>query len=200
MSGLIIGLTGKRQVGKSVITKYLKREHGFVSVHPFNGGKAACRALYEHYGASPQEAWEMTDGSLKDTPSSYLPGGVPSRFFMEELGRFMGQDLGLEWTLGKEIELAMARDPNVRIIAESIAYEEPLLRKLGGHIFEVTRSLCDPAAVTAHRTDKGVAGIIPDGSFANDYETEAEMVPELIAFLSEHGIDLDEAALANAMA
>jgi hypothetical protein len=73
MTPPIIGLAGQRGVGKSLITRHLIDSHGFRSIHPFSGGKAACRGYFEYLGATAEEAQRMTDGDLKDRPSAILP-------------------------------------------------------------------------------------------------------------------------------
>lgn len=73
MSGTIIALFGRRQVGKSHIADHLVNNNSFVRLHPFNPGKAGCRRVYEAMGATPEQARRMTDTDLKDVPSGYLP-------------------------------------------------------------------------------------------------------------------------------
>ena len=175
MSDVIIALTGKRQVGKSTISNYLVEHYGFQRLHPFNGGKAACRAYYAHLGADEQTAWRMTDGDLKDKPSPILPiiqnpdhGQVgqhyDSRFFMETFGQFLGVNVGPDWTAGAELKLMRERNSGqpLRIIAESIVYEEAVLRREGAFVIEVRAIGADHQAVKGLMTDAAMASIIPD--------------------------------------
>ncbi|MCW3782553.1 hypothetical protein [Defluviimonas salinarum] len=182
MKNIIIGLSGERQVGKSHIAQHLIDRYGFQRVHPFNGGKAACRGYFTHLGADADTAWRMTDGDLKDVPSQILPiisnpgHGEPGthyapRFYMEKLGQFMGVQLGPEWTIGAEMRLILNANEGkpVRLVAESIVYEADELRKLGGKIIEVRRPKRENAIVGLE-TDRYSATIRPDHVFLNDQD------------------------------
>lgn len=181
MTTIVLGLAGLRQVGKSHFADRLVEKFGFVKIHPFNGGKAACRAYYEHIGISPQDAWEMTDGKLKDTPCEKLPGGVPSRFFMEKFGKFMGVEMGPAWTLGKEIERAKAKGIGDRLLIESIVYEDHVVRAEGGFILRVERPGVEPTP--GLETDAYTATMLVDGVYLNDKPTLEEYYQEIDAYI-----------------
>ena len=91
---IILGLAGLRRAGKSTAADHLVAAHGFVRLHPFDGGKAAARGYYMHIGIDEDTAWRMTDGDLKDTPCELLPGNATSRDFLEPFGKFMGVSMG----------------------------------------------------------------------------------------------------------
>lgn len=133
---LMIGLTGRRNVGKTTIANLLEEEFGFERVHAFDSGKIAAAAWFDAVGG---DGHEMVFGSLKDVPSSHLPGNVAPRFFLEKFGHFMGVTMGVEWTLAMEISLAKARNPNAPIVVESVVYEAPWFRSAGGKIVRVNR-------------------------------------------------------------
>lgn len=135
---MIIGLTGKRGVGKSELAK-LFVERGFTRVHAFGGGKEMAMTYFRRCGASESTAWEMANGTLKDLASEFLPGNQTPRFFMEKLGKFMGTTMGYDWTLGVEIDRVLRENPRANIIVESVVYEAPLLRRLNGLIVRVVR-------------------------------------------------------------
>ena len=78
-SGLLIGLTGLRNVGKSTVADLLVEEFGFVKVHAFDGGKYAAREWFRYVTDDEDVADRMVFGDLKDKPSRYLPGGVAPR-------------------------------------------------------------------------------------------------------------------------
>ena len=176
MTGLIIGLSGRRGVGKSRVADHLVEHHGFSRIHPFQGGKAACVGYLVHVGATPEEAARMVNGDLKDKPCSLLPDNQTPRYFMERFGQFMGVQMGPAWTIGQEIRLALERDPDARLIAESIVYEVDVIRRMGGMIVEITR---DGSRIEGLETDKATALIRPDLRFENNGNSLAHLKGEV---------------------
>ena len=192
--GCIIGLTGRRSVGKSEIARYLQETYGFRRVHPFDGGKAACRAYFEHLGVTPGVAWRMTDGDLKDVPADILPRRVNDhgetsdthydpRYFMEVFGAFMGREMGNDWTIGREIERARRLAPDNGIVIESIVYEVDFLRSIGGSVVMVDRPN-DPG-VSGVKTDAALDNVTIDAVFRNTAETVPGMLSEFDAFFAD---------------
>jgi len=165
MTTPIVGLAGQRGVGKTLIARHLIETHGYRSIHPFSGGKAACRGYFEYLGATPEEAHRMTDGDLKDLPCAILPEAYTPRFFMEHFGKFMGVTMGPEWTIGREILRERLLHPGTGLVAESIVYEADVLRKLGGVIIRVER---EGSGIIGIETDAATARIKPDAVFRND--------------------------------
>jgi hypothetical protein len=182
MTGLIIGLSGRRGVGKSLVANHLVEQHGFLRIHPFQGGKAACVGYFVHVGATPDEASRMVNGDLKDLACPLLPDNQTPRFFMEKFGQFMGVQVGPEWTIGQEVRLALERDPNVRLIAESIVYEVDVIRNMGGVIVEVVR---EGSTITGLETDKATALITPDIRFQNNGNSLTKLCKEVDLLLGE---------------
>lgn len=136
---MIIALIGRRCVGKSTAADHLVERHGFQKVHAFDGGKVATLAYFEHLTNDAGIAHRMVYGDLKDKPSQHLPGNAHPREFMERFGRFMGVEMGPEWTLEQEIRLARQRDPHANLVAESIVYEGASLRRLGAFFVRLER-------------------------------------------------------------
>lgn len=171
---LIIGLTGERECGKSVIGDHLVSERGFVRLHPFGPGKALLRGYYEARGASSQEARAMTDGDLKNAPSPHLPLNPEtgerhsSRWLMERLGRHMAQEMGMDWTIGAEIRHHSAADPEAGLLIESLVYEEDIVRGMGGVIIRMSRHPDLPPL-------KSAVGEVSD-SFVNAIRHDAEVL------------------------
>lgn len=182
MTGLIIGLSGRRGVGKSRVADHLVENHGFSRVHPFQGGKAACVGYFVHVGATPEEATRMVNGDLKDEPCALLPDNQTPRYFMERFGQFMGVQMGPAWTIGQEIRLALEKDPNARLIAESIVYEVDVVREMGGVIVEITR---DASSIEGLETDKATALIRPDLRFENNGNSLSNLKREVDELLDE---------------
>ena len=135
---LIIGITGLRGVGKSEVAQILMRR-GFIGAHPFAGGKAATIGYLRHLGVDFATANEMVHGDLKDTPSPFIPGGQTPRYFMERFGKWLGVDMGVEWTLGAELDRLAREWPKDPVVVESVVYEALALRARGGVIVRVVR-------------------------------------------------------------
>lgn len=182
MTGLIIGLSGRRGVGKSRVADHLVEHHGFSRIHPFEGGKAACVGYFRHIGISEEDAVRMVNGDLKDKPCGVLPDNQTPRYFMERFGQFMGVQMGPAWTIGQEIRLALERDPDARLIAESIVYEVDVIREMGGVIVEITR---DGSGIEGLETDKATALIRPDLRFENNGNSLSHLMVEVDDLLGQ---------------
>lgn len=164
----IIGLTGKRGVGKTEVAKALQ-ERGYVDAHPIEGGKRMAVTFYQYLGADEETATRMVHGDLKDAPSPILPGGVASRYFLEHLGFFL-QRLGHDWTIGAEIA-RQKRMGATKIVVSSVVYEEATVRSQGAKIVKVVRPRHKSPA--GEKTDKAVDAIIPDITITNDGDVDA---------------------------
>jgi hypothetical protein len=165
---MIIGLTGKRNVGKSTVADLLVANHGFVKAHTFESGKHVSRAYFEYCGATADESVRMTDGDLKDKPSPYLPHMATPRYFMEKLGRFMGVGLGVEYTFGATLKNLMRKYPDGQnFVFESVVYESDFARKSGAIIVMVQRDLDPSQTIDGIETDKALEGVLSDFYFSN---------------------------------
>lgn len=136
---LLIGLTGLRNVGKSTVASLLEKEFGFRKVHAFWSGKEAVKEWFIAVGFDADDAWEMVYGDLKDVPCDRLPDGVAPRFFLEKFGHFMGQAMGVAWTLGIEIANMRRLAPGRPIVVESLVYEAPWFKAQGGVVWRLER-------------------------------------------------------------
>lgn len=181
----IIGLAGFRRSGKSEIAKHMIEKHGFRSVHPFGMWKKALITLYTEIGISHDQAVAMVDGHLKDTSCPDLPNGASSRFLMEELGNFTGTKLGPEWTIGLAIKGILDKEPNAKLIVESIVYEADVIDDLGGHIIMVDRPGQEGQG---HKTDAATRLIQPHSTFLNDGGDLELMKLEFDTHLESHGL------------
>jgi hypothetical protein len=153
----LIGLTGKRNVGKSTVAAFLESRYGFARRHAFEAGKQAAKTWFDSmdlYG------WRMVYGDLKDVPCADLPGGNPPRYFLERFGEFMGVQMGVDWTLAMEIAAARRRWPKAPIVVESVVYEAAWFKAAGGRIWRLERPGHEgPAGI---ESDAAQAGILPD--------------------------------------
>lgn len=159
----IIGLTGKRGVGKTEVANALLAD-GYVDAHPIEGGKQMAVTFYEYLGIERTRAQRMVYADLKDEPCADLPGGVSSRYFLEHLGHFL-MKLGHDWTIGAELK-RQKRLGATKIVVSSVAYEENTVRAAGGTIVKVVRPRHKSPA--GEKTDKAVDAIVPDMTLTND--------------------------------
>jgi len=137
--GVMLGLTGKRNVGKSTAADLLVSEFGFKKVHAFDAGKCAANAYFHWVTRDPVWAARMVHGDLKDKPSEFLPGNATPRFYMEQSGYFHGNTLGVDWTLGVEIARVRRESPEANIVIESLVYEADWARAQGALIVRLLR-------------------------------------------------------------
>lgn len=183
---IIVGLTGERECGKSVIGDHLVAERGFVRLHPFGPGKALLRGYYEARGASSQESSAMTDGDKKNEPSPYLPVDPDtgehrsSRWLMERLGSHMAIKMGMEWTIGAEIRHHSATDPGAGLLIESLVYEEDTVREMGGVIIRVSRhpDLPQLKSAVGEISDAYVNSILHDGEVLNRMDGKDRLITD----------------------
>lgn len=162
---MIIGLTGKRGVGKSTIADVLE-DHGFVRIHTFDGGKAATFAYFVHLGMPEDMADEAVYGNLRDVPNDYLPNRATPRLFMEKFGYWFGTEMGADWTLGAELDRVGREYLGKDIVVESVVYESSLLKERGGKIVRVFRP--DHEGVIGINTDAAQEKVVADYDIIND--------------------------------
>lgn len=183
----IIGLSGKRGVGKSAVSDILVRDHGFTRIHPFGGGKVASKGYFMHLGASPDEAERMVNGDLKDVPSPFLPDHAAPRYFMERFGKFMGTTLGPAWTIGQEVRLALEKDPDANLLVDSVVYEADVIRASGGIVVKIFRPT---STIVGIESDQAIDALMPDLVFDNtggrleDLPAQVEDLLDQIAVLT----------------
>lgn len=168
---IMIGLTGKRNVGKTTVADLLEEEFGFSRAHAFDGGKEASFAYFKHITGDVETARRMVWGDLKDQPSAYLPGNVAPRYFLERFGQFMGVDMGVDWTLAMEVNRLRRLSPRTPIVVESLVYEAPWFKAQGGFVVRVERP--------GHEGPAGVESDAVQAAVAADATISATTLPEL---------------------
>ncbi|NZD50573.1 hypothetical protein [Rhizobium leguminosarum] len=157
-SPLLIGITGKRNVGKSTVAGLLEQRYGFARAHAFDGGKEAALHYFAHIVGDIVYADRMVYGDLKDVSSPYLPGNAAPRFFLEKFGQFMGVEMGVEWTLAMEVARIRRETPNAPIVVESLVYEAPWFKAHGGFVLRLVRPDFEgPAGVESDKVQAGIA-------------------------------------------
>lgn len=206
---IIIGLMGERRKGKSRIASHLVTKNDFTLMHPFNPGKAFLRGYYVSRGATESEAFRMTNSDLKDHPSPYLPKDpetgkhVTSRWLMEEVGKWMGIDVGPEWTIGTEIDYhmrLMQQEESSRFVMESIVYEAPVVRsRKGVTLVEVWAEKPTPGfeVMAEQMTDRFIKTVAPDFRFCNRMDGLENLARDWDDFMLEKGIDYGQIAEAG---
>lgn len=180
----VIGLTGRRGVGKSEIAKDLVETMGAFSAHTFAGGKAATEAYFRHIGCSIEEAHRMVHGDLRDLPHVRLPGGRTPRYFMEHFGRFMGQEMGAQWTLGTELRRLADQGVTGLVVIESVVYEADIIRSAGGRIIRVVRPNSDgPMGIATDRAQAAIKAdtvIVNRGTLEELKQTARSVVQQMV--------------------
>lgn len=169
---VMVGITGKRNVGKSTVANMLEAEFGFNRAHAFDGGKWAAVAYFEHIIGDETVAHRMVFGDLKDKPSPFLPGNAHPRLFLERFGKFMGVDMGVEWTLAMEIRRLRRLSPHAPIVVESLVYEAPWFKAAGGFVLRLDRP--GHEGPVGQESDSVQAGIEADETIS------ASNVPDLL--------------------
>lgn len=159
---VMVGLTGKRNVGKSTFADVLEQEFGYNRIHAYESGKEAARAFFAHalrfLPDAEERANRMVYGDLKDLPCEYLPGNAAPRFYMERTGHFHGAGMGVEWTLALEVRAARMMFPSAPIVVESVVYESPWFRAQGGVVVRLTRPDFEgPVGVDSDKAQEGLA-------------------------------------------
>lgn len=166
----MIGLTGLRNVGKSTVAEFLEEHFGFMRVHAFEAGKQAAETWFDYIGGDGRR---MVYGDLKDVPSSFLPGNVSPRYFLERFGRFMGIDMGVNWTLGMEIDRIRRNFPRAPIVVESLVYEAPWFKAQGGIVWRLERP--------GHEGPAGIESDAAQADIVADVTISATSVDDLLA-------------------
>lgn len=169
---IMIGLTGLRNVGKSTVAEMMERDYGFIRCHAFEAGKEAAVTWFAEITGDMDAAIRMVHGDLKDRPSSYLPGGVAPRYFLERFGHFMGVDLGVEWTLALELARAARLGRGAPIVVESVVYEAGWFKRRGGVVLRLVRP--------GHEGPVGVSSDAAQAAVDADVTIAATSVAELL--------------------
>jgi hypothetical protein len=146
-----IALCGLAGSGKSTAADYFVSRHGYKRLSYAAPIKRMMRALLIEAGASLVETIEMTDGKLKELPTSYLCGHS-TRYAMQTLGtefgrNIIGQDIWRRILLNKVSEFP-------RVVVDDLRFpnEAESLKAEGFIIVRIIRA--DSGTNSAHSSEQ----------------------------------------------
>lgn len=148
---LLIGLTGRKQSGKSTVAKILREQQKFIE-YSF----AAPMRLFIAFMLAPSEtgglAWLEAN---KETPIDWLDGMTP-RHMLQTLGTEWGRDMihSELWLRKCMRDIADSTAPNIVVSDVRFDNEAKAIREAGGVIVHVVRNTCEGA--DAHVSEAGV--------------------------------------------
>jgi len=147
-----IALCGLAGSGKSTAADYFVSRHGYKRLSYAAPIKRMMRALLIEAGASLVETIEMTDGKLKELPTSYLCGHSP-RYGLQTLGTEYGRD-----TIGpdiwRRILLNKVRKHSGPVVVDDLRFpcEAEALREEGFLIVRIIRA--DSGTDSGHSSER----------------------------------------------
>lgn len=143
---MIIGLTGKKQSGKSTVASYLEQEHVFL---PMAFATPLKTALVVMFGWSERHM----EGDLKEVIDPLT--GVTPRHAMQTLGTEWGRNLIHPDIWLRLMEHNIKANPNTDIVITDVRFENEatLIRNLGGVIVHVSR---ESEHVDLHQSEAGI--------------------------------------------
>lgn len=136
---VLIGITGRKQVGKDTVAKYLCRRHGFVKYAFAQPLKEACRLLFL---LSDEQ---LNDSVWKETVDTRW--GKTPRQIMQMVGTDIFRDhVDQEfWTRHFQMWLDQQTDENIIVSDVRFQNEADVIKRNGGYIMEVRRPHLHPS-------------------------------------------------------
>lgn len=161
---MIIGLSGKRGVGKTVVAKYLAKNHGFILTSFAYELKKLAKELF------PFDNEHFTDTGLKESP--FGPYEWTPRDFLIGLGKFMRE-------YDKDYWAKMALDycsPDFDYVIDDVRFQNEynLIKARGGKLIRIERpeelnvfgsNLDDPSETALDNVKRWEGKINNDGSY-----------------------------------
>lgn len=170
----LLGITGKKNCGKSTAARYLEIHHNFIRISFADPLKCMLAAL----GLSDEELW----GDQKEIPSNLLNGQTP---------RHAVQTLGTEWgrnLIHKDIwisawKLLVSKCP-APVVTDDLRYlnEAEAIKQLGGRILLLERSGIE--STDTHSSEIEMEKISYDNKIVNGGSV-TDLVLEVGEFLEE---------------
>lgn len=146
----LIGLVGRRGVGKDTVGDYLVSRHGFRKQAFARPIKEACALLFQ------VDPLVFEDRTLKETPLKYnlsprqMAQLVGTDFFRNQVSPTFWLDYFEDW-------LASHRDEAVVVTDVRFQNEVDLIRKLGGEVWFIARNTGDRNEVAdLHISESGI--------------------------------------------
>jgi hypothetical protein len=157
--------------GKSVIAKYLEREHGFAVVKFAGALKAMTRVFLSRLGYDVKTVERMVEGDLKEKPLPLFTNSVVTpRSIMQTLGTEWGRheiDLHV-WTKVAMAEAALFMQQGQSVVIDDMRFfnEFQAVRMAGGLIVKVHR----PGAqkTVGHVSEGALSDVEFDRALVND--------------------------------
>ena len=162
----ILALTGLAGSGKSTLATKLTNSAGWHRTRFATPIKYMISELLEYQGVIPELAWQMVDGDLKETATTYLNNRTP-RHAMQTLGSewrdLIDRNLWTEVWKNKLIEFP----PNSKIVVDDCRFlhEAEAVRSMGGKILRITRPNILPGS---HISETEMASIPIDFEINNN--------------------------------
>ena len=173
----LIGLAGKKQVGKTTAQIYLMKSHGFLPMNfanPLKKGLAAMTGLSEDY---------FFNQDLKEKPIDFLDGITP-RKLMQIVGtdcfrKMVGSDF---WTRIMEHNIRNCSSGSICVGDIRFQEEADLIRSLGGTVVLINRDVPDQND-DEHESESlnvTVDHIIFNNGTLNDFKEKLEYIVERV--------------------
>ena len=180
MSPRIIALCGPQGSGKTTLARLLVNQ-GYEPSRFAGALKTMIHTLLMYQGVLLEEAVQMTDGDLKETPTPFLDYKTP---------RHAMQTLGTEWRnlISKDLwvniwERSLNRDSKIVVDDMRFLHEADRVHQLGGVVIKIHRP--NNLNSDTHSSEQEYRKIFPDFIITNS-STPNKMLIDLNLFLESH--------------
>jgi hypothetical protein len=181
--GMIVGISGRKQSGKSTVAEYLHRRlEGSVRL-PF--AFKLKEIAQECFGATPLQVW-----GTEAQKNTITEAGLTGRNVLQQVGAAMRGIWPGCWARAWEhevVDIWTKRDCAVPIIVEDVRYENEVfkIRAMGGIVIRLTRSPFEDA----HESETGLDGYVGfDAIIENSEMTVDDTCAEVMSICRTRGI------------
>lgn len=164
---MVIGLVGKRGVGKDSVAELIRIKWGFGTASFAAPVKQACASIF------CLDAYDMEDRTKKETIDTRW--GISPRQMMQLVGtdcvrKQFGED---HWLKHMELRLKKMGEPFVVITDVRFANEAEMIKQQGGLLIGISRpTLHNSSSTDAHCSESGINDIAVDYVLHNDGDLE----------------------------